>query len=924
MENRIVIIDGNSLVNRAYYAIQRPMITREGIYTQGIYGFLTMYEKIMRDYAPGYVTVAFDRKAPTFRHEEYKEYKAGRKKMPDELVMQLPLLKEVLDAFHVKCLELDGFEADDIIGTVAKKAEEHGLEPLIITGDKDALQLATEKTKILITKKGISEFEIYDAAAMVEKYGFTPQEFIDFKGLMGDPSDNIPGVPGVGEKTALTLIRTFQNIENLLNHLDSVPGDKLRAKLEENADLARMSRRLAEINVFTPVETDFETYKVEPPDWARLTALYTKLEFNNFLKKLKLPAGALSSNPSSIAGEGAVPPAGGAGEERRKILDAAKRAYQEKKQALASVTVRTDADRARLEKAAAEAEYAVLRVFGNPNHVGRPLVYGISILLTNTCFYLPMEGGGGSGGVNAASLEKLLRTLKKGVAGHNLQADFYLLGSMGAEGEIQIRFDTAIGQYLLDPVRSDYPLGLLTLEYLQEDFAQAKAAGEAQQLDMLSDPDTENAEYGCAYCCAVDALIAPIQAELAADGLENVFENAELPLIPVLSKLEIAGFSVDREELSRVGKALSENVDALTRQIYASAGESFNIKSPAQLGVILFEKLGLASSKKTKIGYATGADILEKLRDKHEIIDLILEYRMLTKLTGTYVEGLLPLIGKDGRIHAHFQQTVTATGRISCTEPNLQNIPIKQEPGRTIRRAFVPENEDFLLVSADYSQIELRVLAHLAQDAALLEDFRQGADIHRRTAARVFGLAEDEVTSLQRSRAKAVNFGIIYGMSGFGLSEELRITRKEAERYIDDYFRVHGAVREYMDEQIRFCRETGYVKTVLGRRRRIPEIAAAGYMARQLGERLAMNTPIQGSAADIIKLAMIRVDRVLRAENLRSRLILQVHDELIIEACREELDQVEQLLRENMEQAFPLSVPLTVDLNIGASWHALK
>jgi DNA polymerase-1 len=867
-----------------------------------------MFFKIMRDYAPNRIAVAFDRKAPTFRHEAYAEYKAGRKKMPEELVMQMPLLKELLDAMHVKILELDGFEADDIIGSVAKRAEEQGFETLIITGDKDALQLAGRATKVLITKRGISEFELYDEDAMFARYGFGPREFIDFKGLMGDQSDNIPGVPGIGEKTAQKLIKEFGSIDNLLSNLDRVPSEKLRTRLSENVMQARMSRKLSEIVTEAPIEIDFETFYAEAPDNARLADIYTKLEFKTFLKRLKLPAGAQDAARAQSASWENAPAEGGA------RLPAAPDVRVR--------IVRTDADLADLERAAAEAEYAVLRSFGDRSHIHRPQLYGISVLLGDCCFYLPLDGA--SEAVRA-SLFRALRAPRGGVAGHNLLDEFYVLRALDARFAPPVRFDTAVGQYLLEPTRDTYEVGLLMMEYFRENPIDADAfLGEGRQLDMLSDTDERYAACGAAWCGAVDRLIGVIGARLEEEGLAHVFKSAELPLISVLSDMETAGFSIDREELSRAGAALTADIDALTDSIHAAAGEHFNIKSPAQIGVILFEKLGLPAPRKTKVGYATGADVLEKVRDKHPIVDLILAYRMLTKLNSTYVEGLLPLIGEDGRIRPHFRQTVTATGRISCTEPNLQNIPIRQELGRAIRKAFVPRNADFLLVGADYSQIELRVLAHLSQDPALMEDFRQGADIHRRTAARVFGLAEDAVTPLMRGRAKAVNFGVIYGMSGFGLSEELGIGRKEAEQYIEEYFKTHAAVKDFMDGQIRYCREHGYVLTVLGRKRRIPEITASSRTARQLGERLAMNTPIQGSAADIIKLAMIRAADALRAAKLHSRLILQVHDELIIETRADEIEAVKELLRENMEQAFPLRVPLTVELNVGTDWYNLK
>ncbi|MDR1134835.1 MAG: DNA polymerase I [Clostridiales Family XIII bacterium] len=913
--NKIVIIDGNSLVNRAYFAITRPMITRDGVYTHAIFGFMNMFEKIMRDYSPAYAVVAFDRKAPTFRHIEYKEYKAGRRKTPPELLMQFPLLKELLEALNIKMLEMDGFEADDIIGAVAKNAEAEGLEPLIITGDKDALQLATEKTKILLTRRGVSEFELYDKAAMIEKYGFTPEEFIDFKGLMGDQSDNIPGVPGVGEKTAQKLIQEFKSVENLLANLDKVGTVKLRDKLEEYAGQARMSRRLAEINTFVPIDTDFDAYRVKTPDAEKLTDIYVRLEFNSFLKKLGAGQGSVLAPGGSGAGDGR--------QTRIARMKDAKARYLEKVQGVKTRIIRSSEGLQALMNAAGPADYAVLKVFADHSGAAAPKAYGISMLIGDECFYLDIDGIGED--ETAASLSGIFGKLAKGAAGHNLQADILALIPLGLADHIDICFDTAVGQYILEPTRKDYSLALLISEYFQEIFKDdAGNSGAYGQIDMFAEKDADCAAFGALYCSAVDALMQEEAERLAEDELCRLFESAELPLIKVLAGMEFAGFAVDREELHRVGDGLSENISGIAGKIHDLAGGAFNINSPAQLGVVLFEKLGLPSSKKTKTGYATGAEVLEKLRDKHEIIDLILEYRMLAKISGTYVGGLLPLIGGDGKIHAHFQQTVTATGRISCTEPNLQNIPIKQPQGREIRKAFVTSGEDYVLTGADYSQIELRVLAHLSGDEALLEDFRKGADIHRRTASRVFGLSEDEVTPLQRGRAKAVNFGVIYGMSSFGLSEELGITRKEAEAYIDDYFKAHPAVRAYMDEQIGLCRMNGYVSTILGRRRRIPEINTSAHNMRQLGERLAMNTPIQGSAADIMKLAMIKTDKALREHGLRSKLILQVHDELIIETALDELETVKLLLKENMENAVQLDVPLTVEINVGKNWYALK
>lgn len=899
-ENRIVIIDGNSLINRAYYAIQRPMITKEGLYTHAVYGFLNMLAKIKTDYEPGRLVVAFDRKAPTFRHKEYTEYKAGRKKMPLELVMQLEPLKEVLEAMKIPMLEIDGFEADDIIGTVAKRGEEAGLAPFIITGDRDELQLATDITKVLITKKGISEFELYDRQAMIDKYGFTPEQFIDYKGLMGDASDNIPGLPGVGEKTAQKLILQFGTVANLLARTEEIDNAKLRQKVEEHADLAAMSRRLAAICTDVPIDIDFEACRVQAPDYQKLVALYRKLEFNSFLKKLSA-SGELSAADAASAAEPK--------RERRRV------SYR------SSVAAGSAELRRAAEQISACSE-AVLKVWSDGNHTSLPEITALSVLADETCYYLVIACDADLAAIREVWSVKMPRWI-----GHYLQKDYYALTARGGfdPAMFDTAFDTALAQYLLDPVRTRYELPTMALDHLGESLQDEKEFTAANsQIDFLSGSAEKFAEYGGRYCALIAELAAVLAQMLEEKELEEVFYQVELPLVRVLASMEVRGFAVDREELTAQGKELAGRIAEVENRIYELAGEQFNINSPKQLGVILFEKLGLPGAKKTKTGYATGAEILEHLRDTHEIAEQILEYRMLTKLSSTYVEGLLPLIHTDGKIHAHFQQTVTATGRISCTEPNLQNIPVRQELGRRLRKAFVPESDDYILVGADYSQIELRVLAHLSQDTALIEAFNQKQDIHRSTAARVFGVPEDQVTSLMRSNAKAVNFGVIYGMSGFGLASELNITRKEAEAYIDGYFRKYARVKEYMDAQVAACRKQGYVTTLMNRRREIPDIAASNYMTRQAGERLAMNTPIQGSAADIIKLAMIKVADALHSQCRKSHLVLQVHDELIIQAHKSELAAVKQLLTENMEQAVELRVLLTVDLNTGENWYDLK
>ena len=877
MDNRIVIIDGHSLLNRAYYAIQKPMMTKEGLYTHGVYGFLNMLAKIQNDYEPGYIAVSFDRKAPTFRHIEYAEYKAGRKKMPPELAMQLPLLKEALAAMNIKMLEMDGYEADDIIGTVAFAAENEGLTPLIITGDRDELQLVTDVTKVVITRKGISEFDIFDRNAMIEKYGFPPERFVDYKSLMGDQSDNIPGIPGVGEKTAQKLVIEFGSLENLIDSADKIENEKLRVKIEENIQLALMSKKLAAIDVNVPIAIDFEELKVTEPDYNKLIEVYVKLEFNSFLKRLKTTDKSVKKSP----------------ENAEKKQDAA--VYEK-------MIIGATGDFLYLKEQAEASNGITLKVYNDKNHRDTPEIYGIGVLAAETCFFID----GAEKGLIEVFL-KFLSEKKPRIKGHNLINDYYALLANGYTGAFNTEFDTAIAQYALEPGKSNYDLKILMFEYFNEEIEDERA----------------DAGYTAIWCGAVNSLAGVISQKIEQENLGGVLYEIELPLVEVLADMEAQGFCADEKALFDIGREISAEIEKISKEIFIYAGSEFNINSPQQLGHVLFEKLNLPTGKKLKTGYSTNAEVLEKLTDKHPVIGLILRYRFLAKLKGTYIDGLIPLIHRDGKIHAHLQQTVTATGRLSCTEPNLQNIPIRQEEGRAIRKAFVSSGDKFL-VGADYSQIELRVLAHMSGDPELIEAFNKGLDIHRLTASKVLGIPEEEVTQEQRGDAKAVNFGVIYGMSGFGLSTELGITRREAERYIEDYFRKYTSVKRFMDEQVAAGKRDGYVKTIAGRKRAIPEINASNFMTRQLGERLAMNSPIQGSAADIIKIAMINVFSALREAGLKSKLILQVHDELIIETAAEEREEVKKLLNENMEKAMSLSVKLSAGISEGKSWFDLK
>ncbi len=887
MENTIVIIDGNSLINRAYYAMQRPMITKDGIYTQGIYGFINMLTKIKSDYEPGYMAVAFDLKAPTFRHLEYKEYKAGRKKMPPELAMQMPLMKDVLRAMNITILEEEGFEADDIIGTVAREAEEAGLEPLIITGDKDELQLATEKTRVLITRKGISQFDLFDRQAMIDKYGFTPEQFIDYKGLMGDQSDNIPGIPGVGEKTAQKLILEFGSMDNIIANTDKISAKKLREKIEENVQLAVMSKRLATINVNVPLDINFDNFRFVEPDYDKLIEIYTKLEFNSFLKRLDVTAVKEAASDKMI-----------------EITD------------IGVSVIESSDEFGKLELKGP----LTLKVLGDNSHKAVPEIYAVCIMTADKkYFYID-----GQNFETVRAFTEYLNDTEVQMQGHDIKNDYYMLMHYGLK-ECRTYFDTAVGQYVLDSGRSNYELKAMAYEYFHENIEGEKELMEQTgQLDMFTSPAEIYKGFGLRWCAAVSSLTPLLRNKITEAGLEQVAYEVEMPLIEVMASMEYEGVSVDETELTSLGSVLKSSIDEITSRIYEYAEEEFNINSPKQLGVILFEKMGLTAGKKTKKGYSTSADILEKIVDEHPIVPLILEYRSLTKLNGTYIEGLLPLITSDRKIHAHFNQTVTTTGRISCTEPNLQNIPIRQEFGRQVRKAFVPSGENSVLVGADYSQIELRVLAHMAEDQVLIDAFNNGEDIHRSTAANVLGVKPEDITVEERSRAKAVNFGVIYGMSSFGLSSELKITRRDAENYIKTYFDKHTAVKAFMDGQVEFCKENGYVSTMLGRKRHINEITASNFMVRQMGERLAMNSPIQGSAADIIKIAMIKVHRALKDAGLKSRLILQVHDELIIDTYKDEQAEVERLLVENMESAVEMKTKLVADLNNGSSWYELK
>ena len=726
---------------------------------------------------------------------------------------------------------------------------------------------------------------------MEEVYGLTPTQFIDLKGLMGDQSDNIPGIPGVGEKTGIKLLKEFGSVEELVARADEIDAPKLREKVQDNAPLALMSKRLATIVTNAPIDVDFESLRTRDVNKDELVDIYSRLEFNSFLTKL------VGKDSSS---------------------------YQTKKLENEDISLSFAEDisdfvilKKPQEVNALSFDEIVIKVFSDESHVKTPVIYGISFALAGKGYFV-------SGEENIDAFIKKLNEDRPRIIGHGLIGDLYPLMAKGLDSANAF-FDTEIAQYIIEPSRSKYDIEILILEAFHREIPDYKKVMEdSGQIDILGNSDSKLGEYGLLFCNAVLSLKKLQEIKLKRGNLEYVYMEAELPLIEVMASMESEGFAVDAGILDYYGQAMENEIHALTKGIHKLAGVEFNINSPAQLGEVLFEKMGLPAGKKTKTGYSTGAEVLDKLKDDYPIVDMVLRYRTLSKLKSTYVEGIKPLIASDGRIRAHFQQTVTATGRISCTEPNLQNIPIRDEYGRQLRHAFLPKDKNHILIGADYSQIELRVLAHLSGDEGLIADFKDGADIHRATASRVFNIPYDEVTSTERSRAKAVNFGVIYGMSGFGLAEELGISRLQAEGYISEYFMKHKAVKDYMDAQLEFCKRNGYTETILGRRRYIPEINAPNKMVRNLGERLAMNSPIQGSAADIIKLAMISVYRRLREENLESKLILQVHDELIIDAAKNEAERVSELLVECMQNALELKVALVCDLKSGVSWYELK
>lgn len=881
MNKTLVIIDGNSIINRAFYALPE-MSNKEGLKTNAIYGFTNMLLKIIDTYNPTHISVAFDRKAPTFRHIEFKEYKAGRKKMPDELREQFEPLKDLLDKFNIHRLEIDGYEADDIIGTVSKIAEDNGFKVYIVTGDKDAIQLASNKTTTLITKKGVGEVEEYDYDSVIEKYEMTPTQFIDLKGLMGDKSDNIPGVPGIGEKTGIKLIKEFSSIEGIFDNIDSIKGST-KKKLEENKELAIMSKKLATIIRDVPVEFNLE-----------------ELEYGNYNTKDILDVFKYLGFTSLIPRIGNL-------DESEEIVN----------EANVEISKLEDIDEF-INKVKENNELIIKTVTREGNILDKRIKY-IFLSVDGKKIYYVEEN-------SIHKLEYIFTSNEIKKLGYNLKDDYIALKPYGIKLE-NIYFDITIAEYLIDSMSStSYECSAIAMKYLTKKVkTKEELLGKGVKAKKYQDLSFEELSSHISQIIDTVKSVMPIMEEnLKESNMDGLLYHVEMPLVEVLADMEYEGVKVDKEKLNELGSQFKEIIKKLESEIYKISGEEFNINSPKQLGVILFEKLGLPVIKKTKTGYSTNAEVLDKLKDQSPIIDKIIEYRQIVKLNSTYVEGLLSIINPiDGRIHSSFNQTITTTGRISSTEPNLQNIPVKLEMGRNIRKVFISDKE-CKLVDADYSQVELRVLAHMSQDETMIDAFKHNEDIHTKTASQVFNVSMDEVTSKQRSDAKAVNFGIVYGKSDFGLSEDLNIPVKQAKEYIENYFNKYNKIKEFMDNIIDDASSNGYVTTILNRRRYIPEIKSSNFMLRNAGKRAAMNAPIQGSAADIIKIAMINVYKKLEENNLKSKLILQVHDELIVEAIDSEIDIVKKIVKDEMENAVCLDVNLDVDLNIGDSWYDTK
>ncbi len=895
--DKLVLVDGNSIMNRAFYGIMgsRMLTTKDGTYTNAIYGFLAILFKLLEDVNPKYLVVAFDLKAPTARHKLYEGYKANRKGMPDELAEQMPIIKEILRAMNIDIVEMEGYEADDVLGTLSRYGEKEGVEVIILSGDRDTFQLATDKTTIRIphTKGGKTETDEYNREKIVEKYGLEPKQLIDVKGLQGDSSDNIPGVPGVGKKTALSLIQKYGSIENLYDKLEKGEDDlkgKQREKIEQNKELAFLSKVLGTINLEVPIQDTLEDFKVEEWDKEKVYELFKKLNFKRYIDRFSL---------SDEGKEEKIE------KEKLKIIDKnideVIELIKNQKQMIIYLDTKQDE---------------------NPNKIIKEKISSIAIYdnFSKDAIFLNFNEE-----KDVSKLKEILEDKEIKKIGINLTKMYILLKQLDITLD-GIYYDIAIASYILNPSNNKLEIENLIDRFLDINVNEFIDKQDSKQINLFDEiPSNEKEREKCAeYCMAISKIKDITEKKLEEINALKLFNEIDMPTVEVLSDMQWNGMYVDEKELEEFGQELKEKLGILTKEIYEMAGEEFNINSTKQLGEILFEKMKLPVVKKTKSGYSTDVDVLEKLKKEDPIIEKILDYRQLMKLNSTYIEGLKPYINpKTKRIHSFFHQTITATGRISSTEPNLQNIPTRFELGKRVRKVFKPESGKVYL-DADYSQIELRVLAHISGDEHMIQAFKEGQDIHKQAASKVFKTPIDEVTKEQRSNAKAVNFGIVYGISDFGLGEQLGISRKLAKQYITEYLEQYSGIKAFMENITEEAKEKGYVETLFHRRRYIPELKSNNYMVRQFGSRAAMNTPIQGTAADIMKIAMIKVYRELKKRNLKSKIVLQVHDEMMLEVLPEEKEEIKLMMKEAMETAASLKVPLIADISEADNWYECK
>ena len=899
--DKFVLVDGNSIMNRAFYGIMgsRMLTTKDGKYTNAVYGFLAILFKLLEDVEPKYMAVAFDLKAPTARHKMYEGYKANRKGMPDELAEQMPIIKEILRAMNIDIVEMKGYEADDVLGTLSCYGEKQGLDVIILSGDRDTFQLATDKVTIRIphTKAGKSETDEYNKEKIIEKYGIEPKQLIEVKGLQGDSSDNIPGVPGIGEKTALKLIQEYGSIDNLYKKIEEGEDElrgKQREKIIENKDLAILSRTLGTINLNVPIKDDLSDFKVEEWDKQKVLEIFKELNFNRYIERFNLRGENIDAN--------------------EKNKDNSKEMY-----------IRVEKSKEEIidyiKKSKEMIFYFLTNKIEDKEKIIREEINGVSIYNKekNEVYYMKLNKG-------AKELNDILEDNEIRKTGIDLSKVYILLKQEGVNLK-GIDYDIGIASYILNPTDNKLKIEDLMAKYLElylEELLGEKE-NDTKQINLFDNEEEEKEQKrACIFTYAIGKIKEITLKKLEEINCLDLFYRIDMPTVEVLSNMQWNGMYVDKKELEQFGEELTEKLSTITKIIYEMAGEEFNINSTKQLGEILFEKMKLPVIKKTKNGYSTDVDVLEKLKKEDPIIEQILEYRQLTKLNSTYVEGLKPYINpKTNRIHSFFHQTITATGRISSTEPNLQNIPTRFELGKRVRKVFKPEDGK-IYIDADYSQIELRVLASISQDKHMIEAFKKGQDIHKQAASKVFKTPIDEVTKEQRSNAKAVNFGIVYGISDFGLGEQLGIGRKKSKEYIDEYLAQYSGIRKFMNNIKEEARKKGYVETLFHRRRYIPELKSNNYMVRQFGARAAMNTPIQGTAADIMKIAMIKVFREIEKRGLKSKIVLQVHDEMMIEAPIEEREEIQKIVKNSMETATELKVPLIAELSEADNWYDCK